>query len=116
MTVDLSGLPRHVTVAVGDRAEIPLPSYAGSGNFWSVTDDLDGKVARVAVAVEAPKGSLEPGNGTAEPPPMTLATERVVVEGLGPGEGTWRLVLARSFGSPTPIAEHDLRVRVVEHG
>ena len=107
----LSQLPEHITLAVGDRAEIPLPSYLGSGNSWSVTSDLDQGVAVLVVELEPP--ALAPERGEGEPPPLSLASERAVVTALAPGEVTWRLVLGRSFGRSEPAATHDVRVTVV---
>ncbi len=114
MTLDLSALPRKVTLAVGDRTEIPLPSYSGSGNTWSVTGISGWEVAHVSVEpAAAPVVPPSPGDGTAEPPALMLVPDRAVVSGLALGEASWRLVLARPFGPSTPIAAHDLQVTVV---
>jgi len=113
MTVDLSGLPRDVTLEVGGRMEISLPSYAGSGNIWSATCLGGQGVAHVSVELgEAPAVLTPPSDGTAEPPPLTLVPESVVVYGLACGEATWRLVLARPFDPSKPAATHDLQVKV----
>lgn len=113
MTIDLSSLPLGITVAVGGRSEICLPSYAGSGNSWSVRRVGGGEVARVWVEMgESPTAVASPGDGIAEPPALMLVPERAVVLGLAPGEATWRLVLARPFGPSTPIAAHDFHVTV----
>ena len=114
MTVDLSGLPRHVTLAAGGAMELPLPSYANSGNAWSATCVRGEGVAQVSVELgEAPVVPTPPGDGTAEPPPLMLVPERAVVRALACGEATWRLVLARSFDPSRPAATHDLEVTVV---
>ena len=113
MTIDLSNLPREISVAVGGRNETPLPSYAGSGNIWSVRRVAGGEVARVWVEPgDAPMVAASPSKGITEPPALVLVPERAVVLGLHPGEATWRLVLARPFGPPVPIAEHDFQVTV----
>jgi hypothetical protein len=113
MTIDLSGLPRRVSLTIGERIVIPLPSYADSGNTWSAMCLGGEEVARVTVKL----GNLPPlppalADGVAEPPPLMLAPEFAVVEGLACGETTWRLVLARSFDRSNPAAEHDLEVTV----
>ena len=114
MTVDLSDLPRKITLGVGDRLEIPLPSYSGSGNAWSVTGLSGQEIAQVSVEpAEAPAVPPSPGDGTAEPPDLVLVPDRAVVSGLAAGEAIWRLVLARSFGPSTPTAVHNLHVTVV---
>jgi hypothetical protein len=114
MTIDLSGLPKRVTVVVGEASEIPLPSYADSGNIWSAVCVSGQGVAQVSVELgERPAIPATPGDGTAEPPPLTLVPERAIVHGLTPGEATWQLVLARPFGPSQPAARHDLQVTVV---
>jgi hypothetical protein len=113
MTVDLSSLPRKITLGVGDRLKIPLPGYSGSGNAWSVTGVSGQEAARVSVEpAEVPAVPPSPGPGTAEPPELVLVPDRAVVYGLAPGEATWQLVLARPFGTSTPTAVHDLHVTV----
>ena len=111
MSVDLSALPRSITVKVGERAEIALPSYAGSGNRWSARC-MGGKAAEVRVEVEAIPPP-PPGDGTGPPPPLRLAPEKAVVLGLAPGEAAWRLELSRPFGVREPAATHELRVTVI---
>lgn len=115
MSIDLSGLPDRVTLAVGQRRDIALPSHAGSGNAWSA-ETVDGEdFARVAVEVgESPYDPESPGGGTAPPPTTAYAPERAIIDGLAPGEATWRLILARSFGSGEPTATHMLHVTVVD--
>jgi hypothetical protein len=111
MTIDLSTLPQRVTIAVGGRRDIALPSYAGSGNRWSARCIGGGEVGEVRIeSGDAP--SRPPGDGTAEPPPPMLAAETAVVLGIAEGEATWRLELARSFGPRVPAATHDLCVIV----
>ncbi|MGB9181240.1 MAG: hypothetical protein WCB68_18560 [Pyrinomonadaceae bacterium] len=114
MSVDLSSLPKRVAVAVGRRSEIPLPSYSGSGNRWSVQCLSGGDVVRVWVEPdEAPPIAASPGDGIAEPPALMLVPDRAVVSGVSPGEAMCRLVLARPFGPSTPTAMHDFHVTVV---
>src|SRR5206468_9835751 len=97
--IELSRLPRDITVTVGGRSEIPLPSYAGSGNAWSVTRVAGGDVARVWLESGEPTGVLAGrGDGIVEPPALALAAERAVVSGLVPGAASWRPMLARPFG------------------
>lgn len=115
MTIDLSSVPRHVTLAVGESVAIPLPSYAGSGNAWSATCVRGDAVAQVSIALAgAPPEAA--GNGAAEPPQLMLADEQAVVRGIASGDALWTLVLARSFGPPTPTATHDVAVTVVAAG
>jgi hypothetical protein len=115
MSGDLSGLPRHITLRVGERAEVPLPSYAGSGNSWSAIRLSDSGVADVSVefteASPPPSASLT--DGTAEPPPLFLVPERAVVSALAPGKARWQLVLARPFASSPPTAVHEFQVTVL---
>ncbi len=114
MTVDLSNLPRHITLAVGERIVIPLPSYANSGNIWSATCVRGHEIAQVLVELgEFPVTADSRGDGTAEPPPLMLAPEQAVVSGLAGGEAVWQLVLSRSFGLAQTAASHELRVTVV---
>jgi len=111
MSIDLSGLPKEIRIAVGERYELLLPSYSGSGNNWSVTSLSGEEVARAWIEpVDVPNVTGSPGN---EPPELMLVPDRLVVFGLSPGEATWRLTLARSFGPPTPTATSDLHVTVV---
>ena len=77
MTIDLSGLPRRVSLTIGERIVIPLPSYADSGNTWSAMCLGGEEVARVTVKL----GDLPPlppalADGVAEPPP-THARSRI---------------------------------------
>src|SRR5690349_7625848 len=102
MTIDLSSLPGKITVPVGARAEIRLPSYAGSGNRWSVRQVGGADAARVWVEPAGdPPVPAPPGDGTSEPPPLMLVTDRAVIVGVAPGEEAWRLVLAQPFGDST---------------
>jgi hypothetical protein len=115
MKVDISGLPRRITLAAGDRAEIPLPSYAGSGNAWSVSCIRGQEVASVELGTaEVSPIPTGPRDGTAEPPPLALVQERAVVVGLARGVAVWRLLLARSFDVPgEPAAALDFEITVV---
>lgn len=114
MTIDLSNLPRHITLAAGERIVIPLPSYANSGNTWSATCVRGHGIAQVAVELGEPPVTADlQGDGTAEPPPLMLAPEQAVVSGLAGGEAVWQLVLSRSFGSAPAAAAHELRITVV---
>lgn len=113
MTIDLSGLPRRVSLTIGERIEILLPSYVDSGNTWSAMCLRGEEVARVSVKL----GDLPPmppvlADGVAEPPALMLVPEFAVVEGLAYGEATWRLVLARSFDRSNPAAAHNLDITV----
>jgi hypothetical protein len=113
MTIDLSGLPRRVSLSIGERLEIPLPSYVGSGNTWSAICLRGDDVARVSVLL----GDLPPlppirADGVVEPPALMLVPEFAVVEGLAYGEANWRLALARSFDPSNPAAVHDLDITV----
>jgi hypothetical protein len=113
MTVDLSDLPRHVTLVVGGRAEIPLPSYANSGNSWSAVCMGGQGVADVSIVFgKADPLPGSPGNGTSEPPPLTQVPEIAVAYGVVRGNASWRLVLARQFDPSGPTASHDLEVTV----
>lgn len=115
MTIDLSSVPRHVTLAVGESLAIPLPSYSGSGNAWSATCVRGDAVAQVSVEVGGAPPAPDAGSGGA-PPQLMLADELAVVRGLASGDAVWTLVLARSFGPPTPTATHDIEVTVAPAG
>ena len=81
--VDLGSLPTHVTLAVGERRVISLPSYANSGNTWSATCVRGHGIAQLSVELgESPVTAESRGSGTAEPPPLTLTPEYAVVSGL----------------------------------
>jgi hypothetical protein len=113
MSVDLSNVPTHLTLAVGERIVIPLPSYAGSGNFWSIR--CRGRNSVVDARVELDRSPREPvaeDGGTTEPPQPVLVAERLVVSGLAVGEDLCQLVLSRSFGHPAPSASRELRIAV----
>lgn len=114
MTIDLSILPRRVTVAVGGASEIPLPSYAGSGNIWSAVCVNGRGVAQVSMELgERPEIPATSRDVTVEPPSIILIPELAIVYGLTAGEATWELVLARPFDPSKPAAVHDLQVTVV---
>ncbi len=101
-------------MAVGETSEIPLPSYAGSGNLWSVVCVNGQGVAQVSVELDEQltiPATLR--DGTAEPPSLILVPERAIVHGLATGDATWQLVLTRPFGFSQPAARHDLQVTVV---
>ncbi|TSA53159.1 MAG: hypothetical protein D4R40_01135 [Nitrosomonadaceae bacterium] len=113
MTIDLSNLPRHITLAARERIVIPLPSYANSGNTWSATCVRGHGIAQVSVELGEPPVTVDSrGDGTAEPPPLMLAPEQAVVSGLAGGEAVWQLVLSRPFGPAQTAALHELRVTV----
>jgi hypothetical protein len=111
MTIDLSGLPRSVSLRIGELIEIQLPSYAGSGYIWSAKCLRGAEVARVSMKLgdQPPKPSVL-ADGKAEPPEIVQVPEFVVIEGLAYGEATWRLVLARSFDRSNPAATYDVDV------
>ena len=113
MSIDLSQLPETVTVAAGAQLEIALPSYGGSGNYWSARPVSGADVARVSIrSGDAASQSGPTPDGTQEPPALSLVSERAVVVGIVPGESTWQLVLGRSFGTDPPAASHVLHVVV----
>src|SRR6266498_5034984 len=66
VSVEVPGLPRRITVTAGGQHEIPLPSYAGSGNTWSATAVSGEDVATVTVQTGPP---LPPPPCRAEAPP-----------------------------------------------
>ena len=114
MTVDLSNLPQHVMLAVGERRVISLPSYANSGNIWSSTCVRGHGIAQVSVELgESPVTADSLGRGTAEPPPLTVTPEYAVVAGLVSGEAVYQLVLSRTFGPAQVASSHELLITVV---
>ncbi len=115
MTIDLSGLPRHVTLAVGGALEFPLPSYADSGNVWSATCVRGEGVAHVSVELGEVPASVDPARRRYRRAPVRSCSSRrrAVVRGLASGEATWRLVLSRRFDPSRPAATHDFDVTVV---
>lgn len=113
MMVELPDLPHEVRVMVGERIEIPLPSYAGSGNVWASEEVRGGDRATTSVVPTETSPRPGPGGGgTSEPPALALVPERAVVVGIAPGEAVWRLVLQRPFGPRTPAAVVELHVVV----
>jgi hypothetical protein len=115
MNIDLSALPTRITLRVGDRVVVALPSYADSGNAWSATCLRGHEAAQVVVRTDVPRSAADGrGDGRSEPPPLYVVSEHAVVSGLSPGEATWRIVLARSFGPPQEAAAHEIRVTVTE--
>ena len=114
MTVDLTSLPQHVTLGVGERMVIALPSYASSGNTWTGTCFRGQGIAQLSVELGESRVTGDLGDsGTAEPPPLTLTPEYAVVAGLAGGEGVCQLVLSRTFGPRQVVASHELRITVV---
>lgn len=114
MSVDLTSLPQHVTLVVGKRMVIALPSYANSGNTWSSTCVRGQEIAQLSVELgESPVPGDSGGSGTAEPPPLTLTPEYAVVAGLASGEAVYQLILSRTFGPAQVAASHELRLTVV---
>jgi len=108
--VELPGLPQQVTVAVGGRHEIPLPSFSGSGNSWSVQAVSGADAATVTVETSPPPPpAAVPGTG---PPEPRFAAERAIISGLRAGHARWRLELARSFGPRQPAALVDIDIEV----
>lgn len=118
MNIDLSNLPSYLRISTGERTECDLPSYADSGNAWSVAPLQDAGTAQVFVeTIAPPDGPPNLGEtGTQEPPPLVTAQERLVIKGLRPGHVTCRLILSRSFGDCAVAATHHLSIEVVEEG
>jgi hypothetical protein len=110
VTFEVPGLPRQLTLAAGGRLEVPLPSYAGSGNAWSAACLTGEGVATVSVTTgpRLPPTAV-PGGG---PPQPRLAAEQAVVRGLRAGRARWRLELSRSFGPRQPVATVDIDIEV----
>ena len=110
MSTESLDLPRRITLAAGGRREIPLPSYAGSGNAWSATPVSGEDVAAVTVETEPPPPPVPiPGGG---PPEPRLSSERAIVSGLRVGHARWRLELARAFGPRQPTAVTNIDIEV----
>lgn len=110
MSVEIPGLPRRITVTAGDQHEIPLPSYAGSGNTWSAIA-VSGEDAATVTMETGPARPPAPVPGGGPPEPR-LAAERAIVSGLRAGRAHWRLELARSFGPRQPVAVVDIDIEV----
>lgn len=109
--VELPDIPTRVVVAAGERVSIDLPSYAGSGNLWTVTCRRGPDRATVAV-VRSASTAAHPGTGVEMPPTPVLAAETAEVTGVRPGDATWELVLARPWAPTPPAAVHRLDVVV----
>lgn len=112
MSVDLSHLPSKLTLHRGERTDLELPSYGGSGNYWSAQPVAGEEVASVSVATAAAEAP-RPERG-AEPPAAAPVPERAVIEGVLPGRARCRLILGRSFEEGAPTAEHEIEIEVVE--
>jgi len=113
VTIDLSFLPDRVEIAVGQQRDLELPSYAGSGNAWSVAclSGCDTAQARVELRPDAvPRPVARAGEG---PPAPFLVPEVLTIRGLRPGRSRWKLTLARDFAPRPPTAEHELDVDVM---
>lgn len=106
--IDLEALSEPVVLVVGEQREFPLPSYAGSGNFWSV-ECLQGLPAAAVTIQVVPPPLSAPASVV---PELRLARESVVVQGLRMGAARWMLVLQRSFGPATPVASAVLEIAV----
>jgi hypothetical protein len=116
MNIDLSNLPSHVHINAGASAEYALPSYADSGNAWSVIVLTNGGAAEVFIETRLPPAAPPTlgERGTQEPPPLAMAQERLVIRGLRAGHMTCRLILSRSFGERVVAATHELSIEVME--
>ena len=113
MSVDLSALPRRVTVRVGEVVEVPLPSFAGSGNLWTARPAGDPGGAGIAeVTVRTEPSAAPPGTPGGAPPSSWSAPVAALVAGRAPGSARWLLVLARPFAPDPPTAVHELEVEV----
>ncbi|MEI6848102.1 MAG: hypothetical protein WCK32_08770 [Chlorobiaceae bacterium] len=113
MIVDIPDLPRHIILDEGERIVFPLPSYSNSGNTWSTTCLGAQGVASVTIELgEISQALITPGNGISEPPPLSIAPEKLIVHGLSCGETTWQLVLSRSFGGSQPTLSYNVHITV----
>ncbi len=113
MSVDLSALPRRVRVAVGAVVEVPLPSFAGSGNLWTARPADDPATAQAAeVTVRTEPAAVPSGEVGGEPPSSYSTPVVAVVTGRSPGAARWLLVLARPFAPDPPTAVHELTIDV----
>jgi hypothetical protein len=114
MSVDLSEVPHRVTVQVGAVVEVPLPSFAGSGNLWTARPASDPGAAGIAeVTVRTDPAAAPPGGRPGGEPPSSYAMPVVAeVAGRSPGSTRWLLVLARPFAPDTPTAMHELDIEV----
>jgi len=114
VSVDLSALPRRVTVQVGEVVEVPLPSFAGSGNLWTARPaDQPGAAGAAVVSVRTEAAAAAPSSPAGGEPPSSYSSPVVaVVDGRAPGSTRWLLVLARPFAPDTPTAVHELDVDV----
>jgi len=104
-------LPEQVELAVGETAELDLPSGAGAGNLWSAERVAGAEVTDAVVAdLGVAHGAAPPPDG--DPPSAADVPVRAVVRARSPGRARWRLRLARPWAPDPPVAEHELEVRV----
>jgi hypothetical protein len=113
VTAELSSLPRRLVVQAGDLIEIPLPSFAGSGNQWMPSLISAPDIADVAVEIRHPESlNDQTGGGTREPPGAFVAPEVLKVHGLRPGLTRWKITLSRPFAPDPPTAEREIEILV----
>lgn len=105
-------LPDEVTLEVGAFTQLPLPTYSGSGNVWSV-QEVEGPGSTSVAIGHRPPDAVEEAAPGAPPPTPSLATQYALVTGLSEGVARWRLVLARPWQPESPTAVHELTIQVV---
>jgi Chagasin family peptidase inhibitor I42 len=104
------GLPRSLTLAIGQSVRVPLEGAMGAGNTWQAL--AVGDTIEATVEVIPPAGHDKPAGGL--PPGTSAASEVLIVTGVRPGTATVSLRLGRSWEPETPLATHQLDVRVSE--
>lgn len=116
MSIDTSNLPSHVQVRVGATVTVELPSYASSGNVWSIARSGDAGIATVGISVVPPRVEPPPEmeRGRREPPTPTLGRELLLIAGMRKGFTQCEIVLARPFGERTVMSRHSLDISVSE--
>ena len=114
--LDLEGIPTQVNLAVGTRTVVSLPSFANSGNLWSVAHLSGDDVADASIRFGPLEPPTQPGADPGDAGELTTAEAPVdlVLEARSYGTEVLRLTLAQPWQPEPPTATHDLEVVVAQ--
>jgi|SRR5450759_862133 len=100
-------IPPRVELAPGAEFRLSLPSAAGGGYVWT-SSFVGGDAGTARIEIEI--GSLPPPG---DEPTSALAPVTLVVAGVRPGTGSWRLTLARPWEPTRPPVDRLVEVAVM---